>query len=60
MLIFGLNQAFLVDPLPICYSYIRMNYSELMGSDQLRNSFGKKDSMGPLKGISPFASKIFK
>ena len=28
MLIFGLNQAFLVDPLPICYSYIRMNYSE--------------------------------
>ena len=28
MLIFRLNQAFLVDPLPICYSYIRMNYSE--------------------------------
>ena len=28
MLNFGLNQAFLVDPLPICYSYIRMNYSE--------------------------------
>ena len=28
MLISGLNQAFLVDPLPICYSYIRMNYSE--------------------------------
>ena len=28
MLIFRLSQAFLVDPLPICYSYIRMNYSE--------------------------------
>ena len=28
MLIFGLNQTFLVDPLPICNSYIRMNYSE--------------------------------
>ena len=31
-----------------------------MGSDQLRNSFGKKDTMGPLKRISPFASRIFK
>ena len=28
MLIFGHNQAFLVNPLPICYGYIRMNYSE--------------------------------
>ena len=28
MLIFGFNQAFLVNPLPICYNYIRMNYSE--------------------------------
>ena len=28
MLIFGLYQAFLVDPLPVCYSYITMNYSE--------------------------------
>ena len=28
LLIFGLNQAFLVDLLPVCYSYIRMNYSE--------------------------------
>ena len=67
MLIFGLNQTFLVDPLPICNSYIRMNYSEhnyhvtkLMCSDQLRNSFGKNDTMGPLKGIIPFTSKIFK
>ena len=34
--------------------------TKLMGSDQLRNSFGKNDTMGPLKGISPFASKIFK
>ena len=25
---FGLNQAFPVNPLPICHSYIRMNYSE--------------------------------
>ena len=31
-----------------------------MGSDQLRNSFGKNDTMGRLKRISPFASKIFK
>ena len=30
-----------------------------MGSDQLRNSFGKNDTMDPLKGISPLASKIF-
>ena len=28
MLIFGHNQAFHVNPLPICYGYIRMNYSE--------------------------------
>ena len=27
--------------------------TKLMGSDQLRNSFGKNDTMGPLKGISP-------
>ena len=34
--------------------------TKLMGSDQLRNSFGINYTMGPLKGISPFASKIFK
>ena len=31
-----------------------------MGSDQLRNGFGKNNTMGPLKGISAFASEIFK
>ena len=34
--------------------------TKLIGSDQLRNSFGKNDTMGRLKRISPFASKIFK
>ena len=64
---FGLNHTSLVNPLPICYSYIRMFYSEhipyvtkLMGtgSDQLRSSFGRNNTMGSIKGTSPFASKL--
>ena len=64
---FGLNHTSLVNPLPICYSYIRMVYSEhipyvtkLMGtcSDQLRSSFGRNNTMGSVKGTSPFASKL--
>ena len=30
------------------------------GEEMLKNSFGKNSSVGPLKGISPFAPKIFK
>ena len=30
------------------------------GEEMLKNSFGKNNTMGPLKGISPFPPKIFK
>ena len=46
-----------------CLSHALFNHIQetlLMGRGVEEYSFGKNNSMGPLKGISPFAPKIFK
>ena len=69
MLIFGHNHTSLVNML--CQSVIvisgwstvntyHVTKSMGTGSDQLRNSFGRNNTMGCLKGTSPFTSKILK
>ena len=69
MLIFGCNHTSLVNTL--CPSVIvisgwstvntyHVTKSMGTGSDQLRNSYGRNNTMGCLKGTSPFTSKILK